>query len=125
MRNLIHQIPGFSPTERSIAFNRVFHTKSNGCKSNEGIDDGKVNRNENCIFDSGRAVTSEMIQQERNHQNGKVKCGEIMVQISHTPHDEKGNIMEEPTKEQCFSNIEEMIPLSYITKLNFSCQKWH
>lgn len=79
---------------------------------NKDTNDDDIDRNKDRPLNSLGAVASVMIHQERNHENTKVKSREIMMQVGDTTHNEEGDIMEEPAKEQGLTSIEIVIPLS-------------
>lgn len=45
-----------------------------------------------------------MIKEERGHKDTKVQGREIMMQVGDSTHDEEGDVMQEPAKEECLSN---------------------
>lgn len=80
---------------------------------NKDTNDNDVYRNEHHPLNGVWAIASIVIHQERNHEDTKVQSREIVMQIGDTTHDEEGDIMEEPAKEESLTSIEIVIPLSF------------
>lgn len=85
------------------------HTPANGDEPDVKADDEGVQDAIDGALDGHVALLREPIDQETEAEDGKIQCRVVVVHVGDTRHDNKGEIMEEPSSQGIKASIVDLI----------------